>query len=550
MGWVKSLNYSWLFTFLWMASSVCLGQNNYGNNYANQGGNNYNAQGNDAYANQGGNNYSVSGQNAEGGNNYSNEQGYQGTNNLIGGNNSYANDAAANPAGNYAANTVVDAAANAEVANTEAVGLENTLPVEGAEDPYSADGYGGEALGQTDDSQAQTEVVTGDVPPNSINLEPIGDPNDFAGVPPVPGTLRIMAEGEAPMSYTIQEGDTLFDICDQLLDESTYWPKLWSLNPDIKNPHFIWPGMILRFYPGDDLLPPFLEVQNEQDLVPIDKGGLTEADLVRAPLPEDEPDAVYVIDPIEVIDGSQVTPDSEDYIYAGTPRISTTMNITVPVFVFSEMKEEAGVVIGGAEGEINLGIGQTALVEVEDGVSPGVTYSVLRYTEEVENNLTRDFVGYKYQNAGAVKVEKLIEGGDKALVKVINSEFGVQKGDILVGYISSVRQVPVAAAPRSAPAADSTIVGFGAPNSSIGSQGQYVVLDNPGLAVGSNVGLYRAPVQFGDPTDGDYVPSELQSVGVARIVDSTDAASVGYILYATTALVKGDRTSPENLLEE
>ena len=48
----------------------------------------------------------------------------------------------------------------------------------------------------------------------ALNLSPIEEPNDFAGVPPVPGTLRVMAENEAP--YTIREGVTLFDICDQL----------------------------------------------------------------------------------------------------------------------------------------------------------------------------------------------------------------------------------------------------------------------------------------------------------------------------------------------
>ena len=49
-------------------------------------------------------------------------------------------------------------------------------------------------------------------------------------------------------------------ICDQLLDDPEYWPKLWSLNPYIRNPHFIWPGMRLRFYSGDVDAPPILTV--------------------------------------------------------------------------------------------------------------------------------------------------------------------------------------------------------------------------------------------------------------------------------------------------
>ena len=109
----------------------------------------------------------------------------------------------------------------------------------------------------------------------------IETPNLFAGVPPIPGGLRNLARGEAPEEYKIETGDTLFDICDQLLDEAAYWPKLWALNPYIKNPHFIFPGMILRFYPGDTENPPFLQVVFEDDIVPVDKSELDNSLLIQ-----------------------------------------------------------------------------------------------------------------------------------------------------------------------------------------------------------------------------------------------------------------------------
>ena len=46
--------------------------------------------------------------------------------------------------------------------------------------------------------------------------------NMFGGIAPVPGTRRIMAEGEAPYDYKVEPGDSLYDICYQLLDEPTY----------------------------------------------------------------------------------------------------------------------------------------------------------------------------------------------------------------------------------------------------------------------------------------------------------------------------------------
>ncbi|MFP3869770.1 MAG: LysM peptidoglycan-binding domain-containing protein [Syntrophobacteria bacterium] len=55
------------------------------------------------------------------------------------------------------------------------------------------------------------------------------------------------AEGET-YTYIVTKGDTLWDICDELYDDSWVWPKLWQLNPHITNPHWIYPGTRLQVY--------------------------------------------------------------------------------------------------------------------------------------------------------------------------------------------------------------------------------------------------------------------------------------------------------------
>jgi|GEM_PF-4858814 len=60
--------------------------------------------------------------------------------------------------------------------------------------------------------------------------------------------------------YEVEPGDTLWDICASLLGDPFYWPKLWSLNQYIKNPHLIFPGDRLVFTPGTDSTFPNLEV--------------------------------------------------------------------------------------------------------------------------------------------------------------------------------------------------------------------------------------------------------------------------------------------------
>ena len=67
---------------------------------------------------------------------------------------------------------------------------------------------------------------------------------------------------DAPKSYTVKEGDTLWDISGLYLQQPWQWPQLWKLNPQVVNPHLIYPGDVLSLS-YDNQGNPVLSVNDE-----------------------------------------------------------------------------------------------------------------------------------------------------------------------------------------------------------------------------------------------------------------------------------------------
>ena len=57
---------------------------------------------------------------------------------------------------------------------------------------------------------------------------------------------EIDIRADHPSTYTVVKGDTLWDVSAKFLHSPWLWPEIWQANPQINNPHLIYPGDILK----------------------------------------------------------------------------------------------------------------------------------------------------------------------------------------------------------------------------------------------------------------------------------------------------------------
>lgn len=69
-----------------------------------------------------------------------------------------------------------------------------------------------------------------------------------------------------PDQYTVVKGDTLWDISGKFLANPWQWPQVWRKNPQIKNPHLIYPGDTVYFSIVDGK--PQLSLSNNNHITP------------------------------------------------------------------------------------------------------------------------------------------------------------------------------------------------------------------------------------------------------------------------------------------
>ncbi len=93
-------------------------------------------------------------------------------------------------------------------------------------------------------SRSTTDITRGD----SFDLNRGGGgPSSFKGNA---GGSYVVEGQSVPDGHTVRRGDTLWEISGRYYQNPYQWPKLWSHNPQIQNPHWIYPGDRVRLRDG------------------------------------------------------------------------------------------------------------------------------------------------------------------------------------------------------------------------------------------------------------------------------------------------------------
>lgn len=363
-----------------------------------------------------------------------------------------------------------------------------------------------------------------------------------------PSTIRELAAEEAPEEYIVQPGDTLYDICDQLLDYPEYWPKLWTLNPHIKNPHFIEPGTVLKFYPEDITIPPSLNIVYEDDIVPtvIDTTNNTQTKTLvgKIDLSKIIMDNIIHKQP-DFVDISQIQSEeiSKEYEIAGIVHDQNKRTVILPSLVYYKKPTPLGTVIGGTFGEVNAGENTKIVINQFADCNIGMLYTILRPTNKIISN--KGFIGYRYDFVAHIQIQQKLDHSNYHLAKITHSRLGVNPNDLVFPYISMQRTFSITELSNIVNDSQSSIVGFTYPEQTIGKEGDFIIIDT-NHQPGTILPIYQKTSQRQKLQFIKKIPTITHKIGYIQIIENKDNYSLGIVLSNIIDIRIGDTLGNKN----
>ncbi|CAM4169836.1 LysM peptidoglycan-binding domain-containing protein [Stenotrophomonas lactitubi] len=219
----------------------------------------------------------------------------------------------------------------------------------------------------------------------------------------------VEVNGGHPDTYVVRKGDTLWDIAGRFLQKPWLWPEIWQANPQVANPHLI--------YPGDVLSLAYL------DRVTAQPGPRQEAPVTGVPLAQVEPflKQLSVVDSIEQLpyvagledNRLRATGGQTAYVRLADAQVGQRWAVVRPTVRYAQPKPTEDLT---ANGDVTPGSGNL-------------------WKAFSAPNHRRGVLGYELAQVGTGTITKVAGGKTEASTLVLDNASGgreVRAGDRLV----------------------------------------------------------------------------------------------------------------------
>ncbi len=312
----------------------------------------------------------------------------------------------------------------------------------------------------------------------------------------------------APERYTVKKGDTLWDISERYTDDAWQWPNIWYQNPQIADPHLIYPGDIIGL----------MAIGGEMKVAIVERG-LESRTVKMTPTAR--------IEPIE----------------SAIPTIP--MDAMMPFIVNNRIVEPgeleaAPYILSAGGGRIMNGAG--GVVYGRGDFSEGVAnaYGIFRASKVYRDPETEEVLGLEAMDIGLGNV--MSHEKDVVKLNLVKTSQQVKEGDRLL--TTENRKIIARFQPK---APDEYVDGFiiSVPGG-VTQIGQYSMIvinkgTRDGLSAGSVLDIMKRGEVVRDRTREEQVRLPSEKAGQLMVFRAYEKLSYALVVKATQALNVGDQ---------
>ncbi|MDY6941443.1 MAG: LysM peptidoglycan-binding domain-containing protein [Pseudomonadota bacterium] len=327
-----------------------------------------------------------------------------------------------------------------------------------------------------------------------------------------PTAPEIVLAPAHPETYVVRKGDTLWDIAELFLRDPWLWPEVWYVNPQIENPHLIYPGNILEIYPGDTIELTYDRTAGQPRLVvrPTSSARL-------------QPDvrSESLAEAITTIPYSDVAP------FLVEPRVVDEDELERAAYVLRPLEKE----------QLMLGAGDRMYVR-GDLDAQASSYQVVRPGDPLLDPETGESLGFEAIDVGAAVIER---GGDPALALATRTTREILIRDRLLPIRDDLLKQRFVPRSPEKPIEGQIIAVYNA----VAQVGQYQVVSlnrgaRDGLANGHVLAVYQPGGTAKDPLTRKHVELPDLRAGEVMVFRTYDRVSYALVMRSTRSIYEHD----------